>query len=121
MHKQQCCSPYLNGGNGWGFFNAILGWTNSATYGSVISYNVYWIVVIVSFVVMRYHEVKGHWPLLGSKAKNFGSVPAVVVVRKDEQEHQSGSGSGNSNGDAVGEGRIETKHGVTASVITKEV
>ncbi|KAI0602414.1 iron permease-like protein [Biscogniauxia sp. FL1348] len=63
-----CCSPELNGGGGWGIFNAILGWTNSATYGSVISYNLYWIVVMISFFIMRYHEVKGHWPF--QKAKN---------------------------------------------------
>ncbi|CAK7237002.1 high-affinity iron permease [Sporothrix eucalyptigena] len=36
-----CCNPELNGGSGWGFFNAILGWTNSATYGSVLAYNLY--------------------------------------------------------------------------------
>ncbi|KAL1877541.1 hypothetical protein VTK73DRAFT_8599 [Phialemonium thermophilum] len=62
-----CCSPEFQGGGGWGVFNAILGWTNSATYGSVISYNLYWLVVIAGFVAMRYREVKGHWPLLRSK------------------------------------------------------
>ncbi|KKY27166.1 putative high-affinity iron transporter [Diplodia seriata] len=46
----------LNGGGGWGIFNAILGWQNSATYGSVLSYNLYWLVVIVAFVYMRYKE-----------------------------------------------------------------
>lgn len=35
------CNPELNGGGGWGIINALLGWTNSATYGSVISYNLY--------------------------------------------------------------------------------
>ncbi|KAI1093352.1 iron permease FTR1 [Rostrohypoxylon terebratum] len=64
-----CCSPELNGGEGgWGIFNAILGWTNSATYGSVISYNVYWIAVMIAFVTMRYKEVKGHWPFMKAKA-----------------------------------------------------
>ncbi|KAK4453703.1 putative iron transferase [Podospora aff. communis PSN243] len=62
-----CCSPDLGGGGGWGFFRAILGWTNSATYGSVISYNVYWIFVILGFFALRYREVKGHWPLLKGK------------------------------------------------------
>ncbi|MCV5084822.1 FTR1 family protein, partial [Escherichia coli] len=47
-----CCSPQVNGGGGWGIFNAIFGWTNSATYGSVIGYDLYWLVVIVSFLVM---------------------------------------------------------------------
>jgi len=55
-------NPELNGGGGWGIFNAILGWQNSATYGSVISYNLYWIVVIIGFFAMRYREVKGHLP-----------------------------------------------------------
>lgn len=63
----QCCNPEANDGGGWGIFNAILGWTNSATYGSVISYNVYWIFVITGFFVVRYQEVKGHWPLMKRK------------------------------------------------------
>lgn len=55
-----CCNPEINGGGGWGIFNAILGWENSATYGSVISYNVYWIAIIFCFASMRYHEKHGH-------------------------------------------------------------
>ena len=57
----------MNGGGGWGVFNALLGWQNSATYGSVISYNVYWIVVIAGFLAMRYHEDNGYWPLMKVK------------------------------------------------------
>ncbi|KAK3490246.1 iron permease FTR1/Fip1/EfeU [Neurospora hispaniola] len=64
-----CCSPQVNGGGGWGIFNAIFGWTNSATYGSVIGYDLYWLVVIVSFLVMRYREVKGKWPLIPQKTQ----------------------------------------------------
>ncbi|CZT07474.1 related to high-affinity iron permease [Rhynchosporium agropyri] len=60
-------NPELNGGGGWGIFNAILGWQNSATYGSVISYNVYWIVVITGFLLMRYRETKGHLPFQKAK------------------------------------------------------
>ncbi|KAI0479163.1 iron permease-like protein [Xylariaceae sp. FL0804] len=68
-----CCNPDFGGGGGWGIFNAILGWTNSATYGSVISYNIYWIAVMLSFGVLRYHEVKGHWPLVRGKKGAKGS------------------------------------------------
>lgn len=71
---KQCCSPVANGGSGWGFLQAVFGWTNSATYGSVISYNVYWLVVIAGFLTMRFHEVKGHWPLMKPKARRSGSV-----------------------------------------------
>ncbi|KAI9739168.1 MAG: hypothetical protein M1834_007381 [Cirrosporium novae-zelandiae] len=61
-----CCNPELNGGGGWGVFNSLLGWQNSATVGSVVSYNVYWIVVIVGFLIMRYKERSGHWPFMKS-------------------------------------------------------
>ncbi|KAL2038954.1 hypothetical protein N7G274_008294 [Stereocaulon virgatum] len=62
-----CCSPLIKGGGGWGIFSGILGWQNSATYGSVISYNLYWIVIIVAFLAMRYNEKKGHWPFKKAK------------------------------------------------------
>ncbi|GAP88602.1 putative iron permease ftr1 family protein [Rosellinia necatrix] len=75
-----CCSPVLNGGGGWGIFNAILGWTNSATYGSVISYNLYWIAIVTALGVMRYREVKGHWPLLKAKADSVAAESDVSVA-----------------------------------------
>jgi len=49
-------------------FNSLFGWQNSATYGSVISYNLYWIVVSVGFLTMRYNEKMGHWPWTKKKA-----------------------------------------------------
>lgn len=61
-NTQKCCSPQLNGGGAWGILNALLGWTNSATYGSVISYNVYWAVVIAGFLTLRFHEKNGRYP-----------------------------------------------------------
>lgn len=64
----KCCSPTSTSDGGWGVFNAILGWQNSATYGSVISYNVYWIFVMAGFIVMRFKETKGHWPFMKAKA-----------------------------------------------------
>jgi high-affinity iron transporter len=71
-----CCNPQIRGGGGWGIFYALLGWVNSATYGSVISYNIYWIFVIATFVAMRYNEVNGHWPLVKPKKRDScGSAP----------------------------------------------
>lgn len=55
-------NPYLNGGGGWGVFNTLVGWQNSATYGSVISYNCYWVTVIIGFLIMRYKEFHGYYP-----------------------------------------------------------
>ncbi|OAA68800.1 iron permease FTR1 family protein [Niveomyces insectorum RCEF 264] len=62
-----CCNPELNGGGGWGFFNAILGWTNSATYGSVLAYNLYWLTVMLAFFALRFHEARGRWPLVKAR------------------------------------------------------
>lgn len=63
-----CCNPELNGGGGWGIFNALFGWQNSATYGTVISYNLYWLVVIIGFIALRFKEKKGRWPFMKAKA-----------------------------------------------------
>jgi high-affinity iron transporter len=70
----QCCNPKLNGGGGWGVFNSLFGWTNSATYGSVISYNLYWAAVIVGFLALGYNERRGHWPLMKRKGESSGAV-----------------------------------------------
>ena len=76
----QCCNPEMNGGGGWGVFNALLGWQNSATYGSVISYDVYWIFVIAAFLAMRYNEKNGHWPLMKAKVVEPTDGEASSVV-----------------------------------------
>lgn len=57
-----CCNPELD--KGWDIFNSLLGWQNSATYGSVISYNFYWLFIIVTVLLMGYEEKHGHLPFL---------------------------------------------------------
>ena len=79
----------INGGGGWGIFNAVFGWQNSATYGSVIAYNLYWVAVTISFFVMRYEEKSGHWPMMKPKedltgednidATNIGSEATSII------------------------------------------
>lgn len=81
-----CCNPEINGGGGWGVFNSLFGWTNSATYGTVISYNVYWIAVMITFWCMRYFEKRGHWPLMKPKAKHTDSDNG----RSDSSDHGEG-------------------------------
>lgn len=105
-----CCSPTFNQGGGWGIFNAsklppsttmqpcslteaiVLGWQNSATYGSVLAYNIYWIVVSAGFVVMWFKEKKGRYPFC-KQPENVGSTgdaAEIVEVRTDEK---GGNGS----------------------------
>lgn len=42
--------------SGWSIFNAILGWTNNATYGSILSYCFYWITAMVALFYMKWSE-----------------------------------------------------------------
>ena len=95
-----CCNPEIGGGGGWGIFNSLLGWQNSATYGSVISYNLYWIVVIVGFVALRFREKRGRWPL--QKAK------PVVIVHEKTSSDDSSSDHGVSK-----TANVEVQHGVS--------
>ncbi|KAL2404052.1 High affinity iron permease ftrA [Exophiala dermatitidis] len=68
-----CCNPERD--NGWDVFNALLGWQNTATYGSVISYNVYWIFIMVTIVCMLYEERTGKLPLRNSFLSFLGKIP----------------------------------------------
>lgn len=64
-----CCNPETD--NGWMIFNALFGWQNSATYGSVLSYNLYWITIMCIFLLMMYQEKTGHFPLLSRYQKKM--------------------------------------------------
>ncbi|CAK7275470.1 high-affinity iron permease [Sporothrix epigloea] len=69
-----CCNPDYDGGGFWGVFNALLGWQNSATVGSVLSYNLYWVAVVVQFLLMAARE-----------KRYVLSVPSKVkLVEEDE-------------------------------------
>ncbi|KAJ6572030.1 iron permease FTR1/Fip1/EfeU [Mycena capillaripes] len=73
-----CCNPEDNlDGQGWSVFNAIFGWTNSATLGSVLSYVFYWIAVIVTLIVMKYRE---------GRSKLFGRESAAGTRRRTARE-----------------------------------
>lgn len=88
-----CCSPTIDlSSGGWGIFNAILGWQNSATYGSVIGYNVFWIFVIISFVLIRWREQRGSWPLM--KAKKEKAVPVGDLEKVDSLSSSDAESAG---------------------------
>lgn len=55
-----CCNGETDGG--WMILTAIFGWTNSATYGSVISYIVYWLVLIFCIKMLMAEEKYGYIP-----------------------------------------------------------
>lgn len=74
-----CCNPEAGGGGGWGIFNAILGWQNSATYGSVIGYNMYWLAVIIGFIALGLKERRGSLWLKKRK------MPTTELDRKSNE------------------------------------
>ncbi|KAG1868464.1 iron permease FTR1 family-domain-containing protein, partial [Suillus subluteus] len=73
-----CCNPETD--MPWGIFNAVLGWTNSATQGSVLSYVFYWVMVIVVLVYMKFKE---------GRTKLFGWESAVGTRRRLAGEKQA--------------------------------
>ncbi|KAJ3054553.1 high-affinity iron permease [Rhizophlyctis rosea] len=46
----ECCTK---ADGGWGIFNALLGWNNDGTIGTVVGYCAYWIVVSVALIVIK--------------------------------------------------------------------
>jgi hypothetical protein len=74
-------NPEITTGNGgWMIFNAILGWNNTATYATVLSYVFYWIAIFCSLVYLKWKE--GRTAPLGFKSQalkdrgelSFGSL-----------------------------------------------
>lgn len=70
-----CCNGQTDGG--WMIANALFGWTNSATYGSVLAYNFYWIFIIVAVYVALSKEKSGYNPLYPRswQQKKFARLP----------------------------------------------
>ncbi|KAL8280307.1 hypothetical protein RQP46_007224 [Phenoliferia psychrophenolica] len=42
--------------DGYSIFNAILGWSNDASYGTILSYVFYWIAVMIGVIYMKWSE-----------------------------------------------------------------
>lgn len=57
-----CCNGLRDGW--WMVANAIVGWSNTATYGSVFSYIAYWLVVSAWLRVRMIEERNGYLPFL---------------------------------------------------------
>jgi high-affinity iron transporter len=70
-----CCNPEISvDGQGWSIFNAIFGWTNNATVGSVLAYVFYWLAVVAVLVYMKFKE---------GRTKVLGRESAAGVRRRE--------------------------------------
>lgn len=54
----------------------------------------YWIFVIAAFLTMRYHETKGHWPLMKAKQTTASSSTTPSETRSNHSEEAKGQPAG---------------------------
>lgn len=77
-------------------FNAILGWNNNATLGSVLMYVFYWLLIVVTLVYLKWKE--GRMSLFGLKsaaAKRRDQYPDSgyeAGQRIEEKKSRNGGG-----------------------------
>ncbi|CAH6719395.1 iron transporter Fth1p [[Candida] jaroonii] len=83
-----CCNGELqDDGAFWMIVTAIFGWTNSATYGSVISYWIYWAAIIAMFGSLIYEEKHGYLPLVPFKWQQKRMKKRLALI-KLSQDHE---------------------------------
>lgn len=84
-----CCNGQTDGF--WMLFNAIFGWQNSATYGSVISYNLYWYTLIAVIFSLQYQEKTGYLPLIPHSFQDRRKQKKMAKYRRwqaDNDNHE---------------------------------
>ncbi|WRT64504.1 uncharacterized protein IL334_001436 [Kwoniella shivajii] len=80
-------SPTTNGG--WQIFNAIFGWNNTATVGSILGYVFYWIVIMITLVYLRWSE--GRFALVYPTRQN-GSIAWARKESEALRRRRAGKG-----------------------------
>lgn len=82
-----CCNPESDGS--YMIFNALLGWQNSATYGSVISYNLYWVFVMLMVLHAVYKEQRIPFSVLATDEETHLIDRATnLLASNNEQTHR---------------------------------
>ncbi|KAI9470860.1 MAG: iron permease FTR1 family-domain-containing protein [Benjaminiella poitrasii] len=91
----------VEGNGGWQIFNAILGWNNTATYGTIISYCLYWGLIALSLVYMNWKErreamaklQRGEWEedadVILENAKNYINKEGQIIGEDSTTFHDT--------------------------------
>ncbi|KAJ3202515.1 ATPase with role in protein import into the ER [Entophlyctis luteolus] len=74
-----CCNPDDTNAGGWQLFQAILGWTNSPTIGSILGYILYWLLIAGALVWMKLAERRRL--RLGKEKIGFKAMSTVTCAR----------------------------------------
>ncbi|KAG8742747.1 high-affinity iron permease [Ceratobasidium sp. 414] len=89
-----CCNPEnKHDAKGWAVFNAILGWSNNGSLGTVLSYILYWLIAIVALVKMKHREGRtniiekaAHYTRFSAFRNAIQRRQAIVQGRSQSQE-----------------------------------
>ena len=92
-------NPEVNDGTtgGYQIFNSILGWNNTATYGTILSYIFYWLAVIGFLIYLYFDEKKsairkakaGEWEvgdIVLENAKNYIDETGEIIVGQKQHD-----------------------------------
>lgn len=91
-----CCNGLKDGW--WMVANALVGWSNTATYGSVGSYLAYWLLVSAWLRIRLYEEKHGCLPLISvrwqlkrirKKVRLYEAIHKQVASARDEREAEA--------------------------------
>ncbi|KAI5453241.1 high-affinity iron permease [Naganishia albida] len=64
---------------GWQIFNAIFGWNNNASIGTILGYCLYWIAIMVSLIYIKWSE--GRVTFFGHGSKAYHRMEARRIER----------------------------------------
>jgi len=81
-----------NSNGGWEIFNAILGWNNTATIGTIVTYCGYWVVIAAALVYLRFKEKRDELRTsLEDKLDVDAAIEkaAAIMNKKDAAEEET--------------------------------
>ncbi len=84
-----CCNGQTDGG--WMIFNALLGWNNTGTYASVISYCLYWAVMITIIWFIYIEEKTGRIPIIPLKwqKRRLAKIEKLQKMKENIKIHSN--------------------------------
>ncbi|KAF9412124.1 high-affinity iron permease [Podila epigama] len=66
----KCCDPKDPNAGGWAIFNALFGWSNVASIGTIVGYVAYWLIVIAILVFLKLKRQRTARRLAAERALN---------------------------------------------------
>ncbi|KAI8144977.1 iron permease FTR1/Fip1/EfeU [Fennellomyces sp. T-0311] len=91
---------------GYQVFNGILGWNNTATYGTIISYCLYWLLVIFFLVYLFFDEKKS--AIRKAEAGEW-AIGDLALENAQKYIDETGEIIGEKNGDAENRGEYHVE------------